>query len=88
MTVLEAMATGLPVIATAVGGLPELLAKDCGELVPVADPAAMANAMLAYLQDPHRVQLESIQCRESVCRQFSEEAMVAQYLALYQQINR
>jgi len=88
MTVLEAMAGGLPVIATAVGGLPELLAAERGSLVPVADPTALANMMLAYLHDPQRVQCESIKCRETVCRQFSEQAMVSQYLALYQQINR
>ena len=48
----------------------------------------LANMMLAYLHDPERVQRESIKCRETVCRQFSEQAMVSQYLALYQQINR
>ena len=74
-----------------IGCISRLALRDAfrrGSLVPVADPTALANMMLAYLHDPERVQRESIKCRETVCRQFSEQAMVSQYLALYQQINR
>lgn len=88
MTVLEAMACGLPVVATAVGGLPELLADGRGTLVQVGDPAALAQAMAMYLHDSARTDGESTSSRQVVCQQFSEEHMVAQYLALYQQIYR
>ncbi len=51
LVALEAMAAGVPVIATAVGGCPELLAG-CGVLTPVADPAATARGVLAVLESP------------------------------------
>lgn len=49
--VLEAMAVGLPVISTNAGGMGEVIVTDeTGWLVPVADPEAIANAILAYLR--------------------------------------
>ena len=50
---MEAMAAGRPVVATAVGGTPELL-RDRGILVPPGDPAALASAIGALLADPGR----------------------------------
>lgn len=49
---LEAMATGLPCVATAVGAAPDLLAQGRGKLVPVDDDAALVAALLAMLQGP------------------------------------
>lgn len=48
---LEAMAAGLPVVATRVGDVPAVLAPDAGVLVPKADPAALAAAMVRLMQD-------------------------------------
>jgi phosphatidylinositol alpha-1,6-mannosyltransferase len=47
---IEAMARGVPCVATAVGGVPEYLEKDC--LVPAADPAALANIILTAMNNP------------------------------------
>jgi sugar transferase (PEP-CTERM/EpsH1 system associated) len=88
MTVLEAMACGLAIVATDVGGLPELISQIQGRLVPARDPQALADAMLVFLTDPAVTSAAGTQCRERVCRQFSEQAMVAQYLALYREINQ
>ena len=43
--VLEAAAAGLPIIATNVGGIPEIFGPDADELVPPGDPAALADAI-------------------------------------------
>lgn len=50
--VVEALATGCPVVATRVGGIPELIDADCGMLVPPRDTAALANALSAALERP------------------------------------
>ena len=53
--VLECMATRTPVVATNVGGLPEVVEHDrTGLLVPPRDPAALADAISALLADPER----------------------------------
>lgn len=52
--VLEAMALGVPVIASATGGLAELLADEHGVLVPPGDSRALAAALAALLEDPPR----------------------------------
>jgi glycosyltransferase involved in cell wall biosynthesis len=65
MTVTEALAHGLPVMAAAVGGLPEALGSTAdgtrpGQLVPPGDPAALAAALGAWLGDErHRRRLRS-----------------------------
>jgi glycosyltransferase involved in cell wall biosynthesis len=49
--VVEAMASGLPVVSTAVGGIPEMVSEGAGILVPPSDPAALAGALAAVLSD-------------------------------------
>ncbi len=87
-TILEAMASGLPVLATAVGGNPELVVEDeTGRLVPRDDPEAMAHALDDLLSDPSRMARMGQAGRARVEERFSIEAMVAKYLALYDQLN-
>jgi glycosyltransferase involved in cell wall biosynthesis len=49
---IEAMAAGLPIVATDVGGVAELLADAAGRLVPPGDPQALVDAVLALSDDP------------------------------------
>jgi glycosyltransferase involved in cell wall biosynthesis len=54
LSVLEALAVGVPVVATSVGGVPEALAGGGGVLVPPGDPDSLATALLELLGDPDR----------------------------------
>jgi sugar transferase (PEP-CTERM/EpsH1 system associated) len=83
-TILEAMACGLPVLATAVGGNPELVsAGRTGELVPADDVEAMAQALVRLASDSVRARAMGQAGRAEVERRFSLQAMVAAYLGLY-----
>jgi glycosyltransferase involved in cell wall biosynthesis len=84
LTLLEAMASGLPVVATRVGGNPEVVADGCtGRLVPCADPEALAAAVLALWRDPEAGQRMGIEGRSRVERHFNVTGMVAAYETLY-----
>jgi sugar transferase (PEP-CTERM/EpsH1 system associated) len=83
-TVLEAMASGLPVIATDVGGNPELVQPGVtGTLVPVGDAEALAEAVLALLDDPARRAQYGAAARERIAREFDWNRTVQAYLGVY-----
>ena len=86
-TILEAMATGLPVVATDVGGNPELIqAGVTGTLVPRDDPESMARAMRAYAGNAELCRRHGMEARRTVERRFGMDAMVNAYMAVYDQL--
>jgi glycosyltransferase involved in cell wall biosynthesis len=86
LILLEAMAASLPVVATAVGGVPEVvLDGETGVLVPPGDPAALARAIADLLRVPERARRLGAAGRERVARLFTVERMVGQISALYQE---
>ena len=83
-TVLEAMASALPVIATDVGGNADLVVQgETGELVAAADPLAMARQLLRLAHQPEQAQLMGHAGRQRVESQFSMQAMVTNYQRVY-----
>jgi sugar transferase (PEP-CTERM/EpsH1 system associated) len=83
-TVLEAMATGLPVIASATGGNLELIEKDVtGELVPVGDSAAVAAAVRRYVEDSARRRAHGAAARRRAETLYSLNTMINSYRDLY-----
>ena len=83
-TILEAMACGLPVIATAVGGNVELVVEgQSGMLAPAANPNALAKAILSLALHPERSRKMGLHGRQLVEKNYSMEAMVGSYQRLY-----
>lgn len=86
IAVLEAMAAGLPVVATAVDGIPELVRPGVsGELVPAADAAAMARQLTSLLRLPDRAAAMGAAGREFAEGNRMSEA-VAAYYELYERL--
>ena len=84
MTVLEAMAAGLPVVATNVGGLTEIIRSGIdGLLVAPQDPEALADAMAFCVRNKEKVSIMARAGWERVSSQFSLEEMTEQYIMLY-----
>jgi glycosyltransferase involved in cell wall biosynthesis len=84
LTILEAMAASLPVVATDAGGNREVVADgETGVLVPPRDPAACAGALAHLAADGERRKVMGRRGRERVVRQFSIDAMLARYLEAY-----
>jgi glycosyltransferase involved in cell wall biosynthesis len=81
--VLEAGAAAIPLLATRVGGIPEILGPDANRLVPAGDPAALVRAITAALDDPGDSRTAAMRLRERVRSAFSAAAMVDGVLAAY-----
>lgn len=81
LTILEAMAAGLPVAATAVGGTPEVVVDGAtGRLVPPRDTAALAAALAGILADPARAAGLGEAGRRRMEERFSFDAMMSMYV--------
>ncbi len=85
-TVIEAMAMGLPTVATDVGGLSELVVEgETGYLVPPGDPRALGERLRALMENPGDRQEMGQTARARAERAFSEERMVEQTVKVYEE---
>jgi len=84
--VLEAAAAGIPMIATRVGGIPEILGPQSSDLIPPADPAALGRAIISALDKPEQTARNAAALRQRVRTEFSQDLMVDAGLAAYRQV--
>ena len=84
LVILEAMAQALPVVATAVDGIPEVVDNErTGYLIPHADAPALASAREAFLSDPGKARRMGQAGRQRVLEQFSPEQFSRNLKTLY-----
>jgi glycosyltransferase involved in cell wall biosynthesis len=84
LTLLEAMAAALPIVATEVGGTSEVVVQDhTGLLVPARSPDRLAMAIEDLIRSPERRRAMSDRARARVEQQFSLQAMTKRYLDAY-----
>jgi alpha-maltose-1-phosphate synthase len=84
---LEAMACGTAVVASDVGGIPEVVTDgETGLLVPPDDPGALASALNSLLADPGRAEAMGRRGRERAIAEFSWPAIAEQTVALYAEL--
>ena len=83
----EALAATKPVVATAVGGTPEIILDgETGILVPPKDPEALARAVVELLNDPGKAGRLATSGRERVSRQFSLQSCIARHEQIYRKV--
>jgi glycosyltransferase involved in cell wall biosynthesis len=86
VAVLEAMSLGIPVIATAVGGVPELLGSGrYGTLVGPASEEEIAAAILAFLEDREEITGKAAEAKARVRAEFSVDRMAGNYIECYRE---
>lgn len=87
LAALEAMSCGVPVVATNVGGLKELISHGVdGYLTEVGDPEALANCSLEILQNPELQEELGSNARAKVLKTYTPDKIVPQYEDLYKEI--
>jgi glycosyltransferase involved in cell wall biosynthesis len=85
IAVLEAMGCALPVVATAVGDLPDTVSPETGLLVPPGQPLELAGAIRSLLSDPQCLSRMGLSAREQVQRHYHSRVWADRLLEVYRQ---
>ena len=87
MVVLEAMALGLPVIASAVGGIPEVIEDGLdGYLISPGDVASLTKQSQAIVEDPHMLRTIGERARQRVAAEYSIQTVAQRHKILYESL--
>lgn len=87
MTLLEAMASGRAIVATSVGGIPDVITDDYnGILVPPREPAALERALNDLMQDEERRKRLGKHARATVTEKYNAAHIIKKYEALYKEV--
>ena len=86
MALFEAMAAGVPVVATAVGGVPDVISSREAVLIPPNDPAALAGAIRGVYRDPAAARERARAAQTRVERDFSVAPWLERYEAIYRRV--
>jgi glycosyltransferase involved in cell wall biosynthesis len=87
IAILEAMAAGLPIVASSVGGIPELISDpSVGILVPPDDPKHLRDAVITLLSEPDRAATLGENARKRVAERFTLERMRTETRAIYESV--
>jgi glycosyltransferase involved in cell wall biosynthesis len=86
LVIVEAMASGKAVIATAIDGIPEIIEDEStGILVPVEDPASLANALMRLYQDSDLRARLALQGQKKVFQDYAWRTIARKYLEIFQE---
>lgn len=84
IAVLESMASGVPVVATSVGSIPEMIEDGVdGILIPSGDERALTEALVTLEENPERRAAIGMRARKKVVERYSEKRMVEEYADLF-----
>ncbi len=87
LSLMEAQAMGLPVVASAVGGVLDIVKdKGTGWLVPPKDPKALAETIVHVLSTPDAARMVGVNAREEIIRSFSASKMAELTLNVYKEV--
>jgi glycosyltransferase involved in cell wall biosynthesis len=86
LSILEAMSSGLPVVATTVGEIPYVVTTDSGILVPPAEPGLLASALIRILQNTAAAKRMGAAGRDQVLHKYSPSKWMDRLLEIYSQV--
>ena len=83
MVLFEAMAAGVPVVATSVGGIPDVVSTDTALLVPPEKPKELSGAILEVIRHPGRATEMAARARERLDKRLRDRPLVTAHEELY-----